>query len=227
MQDTFRPGIKDANLAVRDWRKENRKNLTEDQRAKLNSSYNEQKSKYVECHSKALKAYAEAKIKKYESIISEYQKKTGTLSSKGLDVANLNMILNDAETNIFAPFREAVNSATNNEEIKKALEAYCMFNGCKNGINFHLAARFEVEKLTQIYIKVKARDDSSKVADELEKLKTYIDASSSTLAEAGDSQYKNGQGEKIWSNIRNAHSMIKEIRKILEPPRPEKEDKNE
>jgi len=215
LKETLKQDFKDANKAVRDWRKENKNNLTKDQKEELKNNYGELKNKYVECNYNALKKFAEAKANAFDAILEGYKNKADKLSEKGVDVTGMNKLLDDAKLEIVDPLKQAISSANDGKSLKDALQKYCLFDSCKEGINFHLAAKFNIEKLEQAIAKIKSRDDYSEVSGKVGEMQGYVDKANNAINSVGTARYSEEQKKEVWDNIRAAYKSLKEIRDVL------------
>ena len=116
--------------------------------ARLRQNYSTTIANYNSCNMQAVKEYAQQKLKMFNSSITDYRNQADNLASKGLNASSLYQMLQNAQTQIISPFAAAINSASNASQISATLNTYCLFDGCKNGTNFHLAAHFSLQSLT-------------------------------------------------------------------------------
>ena len=198
--------IKDA---VTNWRQANVKNFTRNQRQGLLSDYNSLKSTFDTCQLNSLKDFANSRISSFQNAIVDYQKRIDALSAKGIDVSSLNQIISDATSQIITPLQSAISSADDATSINQAIRSYCLFDGCANGTNFHLAAKFEVAKL-QIALNT-ANSNPNVSQTSITQLQTDITTASGILTQVGTSQYTQTQNTNLWNAIKDAYSTIKSI----------------
>jgi len=213
IKTTYDDNLKTARSAVKTWRATNNKNLNATQKASLKTSYKDLKDAYESCHFASIRESGIGRINSFNNILEVYQKKTNKLSEKGFDVTSLNAIIQDAKTQIIGPFQQALNSANDSKGIGSLMQKYCLFDGCKNGINFHLAAKFEIAKLEIITNKIK--ENSNVSVEKITQLINYINIANSALNEVGTAHYTQEQKKNIWDNIKSVHELLREIKKDL------------
>jgi hypothetical protein len=131
------------------------------------------------------------------------------LSAKGIDVSSLNKIISDATAQIITPLQNAVSSANDATSINNAIKGYCLFDGCANGINFHLAAKFEIAKLQIAFNKINSNQNVSQTS--ITQLQTDITTASGILTQVGTGQYSQDQNTGLWNAIKDAYNVIKTI----------------
>jgi len=213
VKSTFDPDFKVARETVNSWRKTSSwRNLTAEQRKSLRDSYSSQKSTYDTCHLNSLKEVGQGRVTAFNAILDSHQKRADTLKSKGLDTSSLDKIIQDAKTQIVDPLQAALNNTRDAKAVHSALKGYCLFDGCKEGINFHLEAKFEIAKLEIALNKLKTSNVS---ADKLTQLETYINNAKNALNSVGTGRYNDQTKRQVWNNIKSAYSKIKEIKQTL------------
>jgi hypothetical protein len=200
--------IKMSCETAKDWTKANWKNFTKAQRQELKESYGQYKQRLDNCHLSAMREIAYRKIAEYNKHLSHYQNITNMLASKGIDVSSLQRILSEATAQIIMPLQTDVSKAATEKEIKDALKKYCLFNGCKNGINYHLAARFEVAKLDLTINHLKSRPNLASSAEKLNTAQAKVEVAKNILNSIKTGVYND---EEVWVNIDSAYKLIKEL----------------
>ncbi len=215
VKNIFDEDLKKAAKGVRDWKKDNLKNLTKEQRQSLREDYKNLKESSENCQSEALKGAAQNRLSEYNLMLDRYDNKTAEIASHGIDVSSLYAITKDAREQIIIPLQSALDAANDSEGIKKALKSYCLFDGCKDGVNFHLAAKYEIAKLALVISYAESKAGNSTEAQAfLDKAKDSLAKAQTFLNSAGNARYdykKNG----VWENIRESYKYIKEARKVL------------
>ena len=186
-------------------------NLTANVTAGLRHDYNVTLANYKSCNIDSSKGYALKKLEFFNGSISNYQDKAEDLASKGLDASALDMMIQNAKTQIVAPFGAAIGQASNASQIQTALNAYCLFNGCKNGTNFHLAAHFSLQSLTTQLDYLET--DKNVSASSLGGAQDLLNDASSMLLTVGTKAYANGQANVIFSNLTAASKAMQQARK--------------
>jgi hypothetical protein len=151
-----------------------------------------------------LEDFANGRINNFKNSLDVYQKKISVLSAKGVDVSSLNQIISDANTQIIAPLQSAISSAGDASSLNQAIKKYCLFDGCVNGTNFHLAAKFETAKLQIALNKINSSSEATQLQTDLTNAKNI-------LTQVGTSQYTSDQNKNLWNAISNGYKVIKSI----------------
>jgi len=214
IKNNYDPDLKSLSTVVQSWRQTNLKNLTIDQKKSLKDDYTNLKTTYDTCHLSSLKDYGTGRINAFNSILDGYQTKVDNLKSKGIDTTSLQKVIDDAKSQIIQPMQNALATATDETTIRQVLQGYCMFDGCKNGINYHLAAKFELAKLDIALTKIKANSNVSIVQDNVTQLETEVNNAKTELTAVGTSKYTDS-GKQIWDNIKAAYQIVKDISMTL------------
>ncbi|MEK6981392.1 MAG: hypothetical protein AABX38_00550 [Candidatus Micrarchaeota archaeon] len=171
------------------------------------------KSQLQNCRFGAGKIVAEARVDKLERQVSSYQDKIDKFADSGLDISALQSVVDGAKTQVIDPLKAAINSATDFASLKAALKGYCLFDGCKDGANYHLEAKFEVQRLFAVLdnLENKTNVSTAKIAE----AKGYLNNAQDVLDEVGTSQYTKDQKQTISSNVKSAVKAIRDINKGL------------
>ena len=176
------------------------------------TSYKQLKDTFDSCHLSSLKDYGEGRVTAFESIIANYQTRADAIKAKGVDTTTLDKILSDAKTQIVDPLKSEIEADTDAKTAQATLQKYCLFDGCKTGINFHLAAKFEIAKLN---IALLAIQNTNATESQISQLKTDITSAQSALTSVGTSKYTDTTKSQVWNNIQAANTFIKQIKDIL------------
>jgi hypothetical protein len=185
-------------------------NLSSNVISGLRQNYNATLASYKTCNINSIKQYALHKLEMFNGSIKSYQNQANNMASKGLNTSSLNQMLANAQSQIVNPFASAINAASNNSQISAALNEYCLFDGCKNGTNFHLAAHFSLQALTlQLnYLESEKNVSSSSLAG----ASADLDNASSILLSVGTKAYANGQADNIFDNLTAASKAMQQAR---------------
>jgi len=224
VKNTLEPNFKKTREAVNQWRKDNYKNLTKEQKANLKLSYQDIKNTFNDCHKKGLQDHGIQRVELFNKILEQYKERTDKLAAKGIDATALNKVLEDAKTQIVEPLQNRLADANDSQAIKNVLRKYCLFNGCKNGINFHLASKYEIERLkaTLTYIKTKLND--TELASKITEAETNLNSAKGLLNEGGLAN-NNDNGRQVFNKIRTSFETLKKINKNPREVKKEKDNK--
>lgn len=202
LHETFEKDAKETISAIVELRKSR---IGKDAREVLRTEYDQLKKNYQSCHEEAVKKFAFNKLSVYEQEIKKYEEKIEALKAKDIKTDSLSKIVTDANNQIVIPLKNELNSANDSKSTKEVLDKYCLFNGCKNGTNFHLAAKFEMEKLNLILSNLEQKIGADKVA----KAKEELMAAQKILATTGSEKYN--PEDQIWTHIKSASEEIKAV----------------
>lgn len=205
LKDTYEKDSRDAKEALNRLRR----NATLDNQTKeeLRSAFNELKEEYQSCHVEAVRLFASIKADLYEDHLSRVEDKIRTLDDKGVDTQRLRELVGSARSSIVTPLKDAITSGDTPRMIRSATREFCLYAGCNNGTAFHLAAKFEIEKLEAILNRLKGANVSG--------VESLISEAQSHLDLAKDALSSNSSASEIeseaWSEIRSAAQTIQSI----------------
>lgn len=184
-------------------------------REQLRSEYESLRSEYNTCNEESLDRFSEAKVNAYEVALEKAQERADNLSGKGIDTDGLESLISDAREQVVDPLKAALDGAESGTDVRDALHDYCLYNGCKDGLNFHFEVKFEAEKLDSVLAAVSDEAADAGLSDDVSEAQADIDAASGAIEDAGTSQYTDGAGQDILENLRDAAQKIKDILREL------------
>jgi len=214
VKSTFEPDLATIKRDILAWRRTNYRSLTLEQRASLASSFNQSRNDFTASRLAAYKAFAYGRIYYFENAINIYQNRITTLKSRGLNVSSLNRLIADARTTIVDPVQNEINSATDASSLNQAIKQYALFDGSQNGINFHLASKFNVALLQIALDKLSSTSGVSQTS--LTQLQNDINTANSVLSSIGTKQYTVNQKNQIWNAIKDGFNVAKSAAKEIE-----------
>jgi len=206
LRATYEPHLRDAKQEVLEVRRT--ANLSNDTRTELRSDYGALRTQYDGCNFNGLKRAAQAKVDSYDRFLDKAEERANNLSAKGVETSGLLGLISDARSQIVGPLQSALAAADNSSDVKDAFGQYCLFNGCPEGMNFHFAAKYELEKLDAILDAVDENATAAGLGDDVAAIQGYIDSAQSALDAAGTSQF-NDKG--VWNDIRDASNGLKDL----------------
>ncbi len=219
VKNFLEPDFKSTREAEHQWRKDNYRNLTKEQKTSLRASYKESKAVFEDCQKKTLFEHGNQRVELFEKILTQYKERTDRFASKGLNPEGMNKVLEDAKTQVVEPLRSAIDSTNDSQTLKNILRKYCLFNGCKNGVNYHLAARFEMERLSATLNYLKEKLNTSEFNAKFSEVESNLNVAKGILSEVASAQY-NDNGKQIFNKIKSSYEILKNIN------REEKEKQN-
>lgn len=180
--------------------------ITANQLAALRAQYNRSISYFRNCSSTFSKQFADDVIAGYNNSINMYNNESLTLSTKqGIDDAPLLNLTSQAQVAVIAPLAAGISSATNASQLRSVLASYCLFDGCKSGYNFHLDAKYQLEKLE---LATSYAENQTGNATLYSEIWSHLDNASAQISAAGTATYSNGQSNKIWNNLTRAQDEL-------------------
>lgn len=172
---------------------------------------------------------AEARLAQFNSLVAKYQNQTNTLSGKTvgngtINVAGLQAVLDGAKAKVLDPLSAAITEAKSSNSTPKQVReatvgAFCLYNGCPKGFNYHLQVRWEAARIAAIAEAEKAGASDAAVA-KLNSAEALLANVSTTLDSLGDSRYANGTGGAVMRDLRQAAQLIREARRLKAAPSP-------
>lgn len=205
LKDNYEKDSKDARESLLRIRRN--ASLDNSTKESLRSQYDSLKTEYQNCHTAAVRLFASAKADLYEDHLEKLDEKIRTLEDKGVDSSKLRSLVAQARLQIVNPLKNAINSSNSSALVKAATREFCLYNGCNNGTSFHLAARFEIEKLQTLLNRL-SLTNSSEISDLIEDAQNDLDEAKEILETYSSSR---DSESKIWSEIRSAASTIQKI----------------
>lgn len=210
--------MKGVRQTVSLWRRSFGENLTLSNKGTLVSSYSAAETAFNQCRVGSLQQMGQNRITNYQKQISQFQNVSDRLASKGFDASSLNTLLQDAQTTIVQPLQSAISAANDSASMQQALESYCLFDGCTNGTNFHLEAKFDWTKYNIVYQDLQNNSAAFNLSTSmLSQAAQGLSNAQTTLSQVGTSAYQPTQSQTIESSLKSVaqalSSLIEEVNK--------------
>ena len=178
--------------------------------AQLRNSYQVALQGMKDCEKGAVGSLGQSRIDHYNSIIAQWQSTTDSLATKNVSVSAIQAVIDGAKTSVIIPLQNAV-ATGDSEQIKSALNTYCLGNGCEGGNgtspqNYHGFAKINLERLQAIKNKL----ESSGTSTYLSQAQGELDLVRSTLSSVGSAKMDSSQEQSIWENLRDAARLIRD-----------------
>ncbi len=220
IKTTYDPDLKSAREAVNSWRNSNNKNLTKEQKTSLKESYAKVEKDFNDCQLPAFKEMANRRIEEFNSHLAHYQNVTDKLSARGVNASAMQKVIDDARLQIIVPLQNEIANATTEKEVKDALKKYCLYDGCRNGINYHLAVRFEIAKLGATSEFLKTEGNLSRYGDKISRMENSGHAAQALMKSIGNRAFNDG-GRAVNLNIGSAYKSLKETKDLYKAQKKE------
>ncbi len=169
------------------------------------------KAEFVECKMSANYMGAKKKAEYYSKMLYRARKEAGRLSEKGVETAELNAIADEAEAAIVVPLKNATAKGVPRANSMKAFRNYCLWSGCRDGINYHFSAKFGIAKLSSVTAAIEQKANSAGLSNEIGSVRAHLASAKSELEKVGTGSYTKEQSEEVWKHINLAHKELKEI----------------
>jgi hypothetical protein len=210
LKTNINPDVKSATDALRAQGPKLRGDAVRTAAPKIRADFQKHKADFDKCTFDAHKDFGNAKVNAYEVQIRNHQRKADALKDKGMDTTDLNAIIAGATTEIVTPLKAAIAAATDGKTLSEALHKYCLYDGCKEGTNYHLDAKYEIERLTLVLNYYKTQ--WSLTVGQVASVETKLDLAKTALDEVGTAQYTSVQQKNVWNNIKEAAQTLKALR---------------
>ena len=199
---TFDPAFKVArnDIESRPWKGAGNETLSS-----LKSSYSQLRQTLESCQLDATKSFAQAKIAVYRQDLENYSSRTSMIAGRNgsaIDTSGLNQILSDAASQVIAPLEAALSSAGNASDVRAALNQYCLYDGCQNGENFHLAVKYELARLTATLSSAQSRMGANS-SDYFAKVQQDVSSAQSALSAIGTSAYTDSNRGQLQDSLKS------------------------
>ncbi|MDE1833109.1 MAG: hypothetical protein KGH58_01685 [Candidatus Micrarchaeota archaeon] len=203
---TYDPLLKQINSVMRTGLKNS--NLTSNETALIRQQYNSSSFLYKSCNFKAVRTYASERLAAFSGYISYYQNISDNMSARGIDTSAINTLLRNAQDQVVSPFAQGINSSTNATQIMGAVARYCLFNECPGGSDFHLSAKFEINKTAAIIASVNSLTNGTANTAQAQ---SYLSDAGDMLSGVGSSTYTGGQQAMIFGNLTMAANSLRSV----------------
>jgi len=182
----------------------------------LEDKFQANKDELEDCNFDALVAMAEAKLAEYETVLDRHEDMLGSIEDKGADTSELQDLIDGARDEILDPLEDAINDATTPQEAREAIGAYCLGNGCFNGVNYHFWAWFALLKGESFFdVMVAHVEDNNLEIEDWDELvgdaQDIIDEVQDILEDAGDSVYTATQSGQLWDGLNDGREALKDM----------------
>jgi predicted RNase H-like nuclease (RuvC/YqgF family) len=208
VQGQFKTDTRSSNLDAQNLIKT--VHLTKDQRKTLKSEMSQLQITYKTCMFTAKQQFANAKVQGFQNQITQMQNRSKTLAGKGVNTTALNNQISSASAQV-AALQAAINSANDSKSLQKAVNSFCLYNGCKNGTNFHFAANSAIAVKQAQLTKIQSRNGSSTYSTQITQAQSDLNAAQSILNTIGNGQYSGTQQSNVWNNIKAAADLINQL----------------
>ena len=211
VKDILRQDLKQADAAVRDARKDFKNyNVSKEVRQSLKDSFKTDQQTFRDCVRQNDLKVAERRADYYSKALDKRQGQVDKLSKRNISTADLSALISQARATIVTPLENAAKSGDAGQAAS-ALKQYCLWNGCRNGTNFHFAAKFEQARLSALLAKITPIANAKGLSSDVTAVQTQLDASKNALSAVGNSDYGPGQRDQVWNSLKSAAEAFKKL----------------
>ncbi|VVB73805.1 Uncharacterised protein [uncultured archaeon] len=147
----------------------------------------------------------------YTDSLTNYQKRADELAAKGIDTKDLNALITGARSTIVEPLKAATTGVTDGQQLKLAMDTYCLYDGCLNGTNFHFAAKFETARLTHLLTMIAKENMSSAMRTLLGDAENLLDIANTRITSWGTGDVQPADLQSAWGQITSAAKDLHEV----------------
>ena len=150
------------------------------------------------------KGYANLVLDYCNNTLNTYQLRAQNLTGRGINASNLLDIVGSARSQIMTPLKNGVNSAANSSQVRMALEHYCLYDGCANGTNFHMALKFESMRMNDLLAAMAPQAAEAGLGSNVSAAQSSLDAANAKISAWGTDAATPDQLKAAWADIGSA-----------------------
>jgi len=151
-----------------------------------------------------MKAHANLVLDYYDTELNSYQSRAQNLTARGINASNLLELVEGARAKIVTPLQGKIAKSDNASEIRGALFHYCLYDGCANGTNFHMAAKFETMRMNDLLAAMSPKAADAGLSGNVSAAQASLDAARREIDSWGDNDASPDQLKAVWTNIKSA-----------------------
>ena len=151
-----------------------------------------------------VKGHVKLVLDYYNATLDGYESRAQNLTGRGINASNLLSLVGSARLQIVAPLKNGVNSASNSSQLRMMLYQYCLYDGCVNGTNFHMAAKFEAMRMADLLAAMAPKAVEEGLGGNVTALKASLDETNAEIGAWGANDASPTQLMAAWAGIRSA-----------------------
>ena len=168
----------------------------------LQSTYKSMKEDLGSCFD--IKEHANLVLDYYGAALDAYQSRAQNLSDRGVNASNLLDLVGDAQSKAVTPLQNGVDSAENSSQVRMALNHYCLDDGCANGTNFHMAAKFEAMRLNDMLAAMSPKAAEAGLSSNVSAAQASLNSAKTGIDAWGSEDASPDQLKAVWTDIKSA-----------------------
>jgi hypothetical protein len=175
----------------------------------LQSEYKTLRGAYDTCFD--VRGHAELVLDYYNTTLNGYELRARDLAGRGISASNLLDLVGNARSQM-APLKNGVNSAANSSQIRMLLYQYCLYDGCMNGTNFHMAAKFEAMRMADLLAAMSPKAVEEGLSSNVTAAQASLNAANTEIGSWGAKDATPDQLKAAWTGIlsaaKDSHSIF-------------------
>jgi hypothetical protein len=148
--------------------------------------------------------YANLVLDHYSNSLDHYQSRAQNLTERGINASNLLGLVDDAQSKILIPMQEDVDSAANSSQFRMTFNKYCLYDGCGNGTNFHMAAKFETMRLNDLLAAMSPKAAEAGLGGNVSDAKASLNSAKTEIDSWEANDASPDQLKVAWTSINSA-----------------------
>jgi len=168
----------------------------------LQSEYKTLRGAYDTCFD--VKEHAKLVLDYYNTTLNSYELRAQDLTGRGINASNLLDLVGNARSQITAPLKNGVNSATNSSQLRMILYQYCLYDGCANGTNFHMATKFEAMRMADLLAAMSQKAAEQGLSSNVSAVQASLNAANTEIGSWKTNDAKPDQLKAAWTDIVSA-----------------------
>ena len=140
----------------------------------------------------------------YDAALDNYEMRAQNLSDRGIDAGNIQDLVNDARAKIITPMRKGIDSADNSSQYRIILDQYCLYDGCANGANYHMAAKFEAMRMSVLLKAMETQANAAGLSNDVNAVQAKIDSAKIKINSWGNKDPSPDDMKAVWGDLRSA-----------------------
>ena len=209
LKGTFDPAFKDArnDIESRPWKGTGNETLSN-----LKTTYSQLRQTLESCQLNAAKSFAQAKVAVYQQDIENYSSRTSAIAGfngSEMNTGELDQVVSEAQSQILAPLQAAISSADSSSVLRAALNQYCLYDGCQNGENFHLAVRYEFARSVATLSSAQLRAGANG-SNYFAKAQQDLSSVQSALSAIGTSAYTDSNRDQLQNILKTFNDDLRQ-----------------
>jgi hypothetical protein len=158
----------------------------------------------------ALSQHTTLMLQYYTDTLNHYEARAQNMTDRGINATNLFDLVNSARAQILTPLQNEVNQA-NASNIKTAFSHYCLYDGCMNGTNFHMAAKFETLRITDLFAVITPEATAAGLESNVAAVQASLNRVVEEVNSLGTGDISADDLKAIWADIRAVASELSSL----------------